>query len=278
MKNLILFLYRNNYTIIFFLMEILCFTLIIRNNNFQNASAFNSSNRIVGSVMEVVNYVDEYINLKATNKNLSQENAMLRSLLPDAYYEGGILKNTVNDSIQHQQYSYIVAKVINNSMTRRNNYLTLDKGAMQGIRPEMGVVTSQGIVGIVKNVSEHYSTVMSVLHKDMRISAKFKNNNYFGSLAWEGTDPTLAVLKDIAKHVVFKTGDTIVTTSYSSVFPENILIGTVASYEIKPGENFYNIRIKLSTNFSNLTYVYVVDNVLKAEQRKLEEETVKNDH
>jgi rod shape-determining protein MreC len=149
---------------------------------------------------------------------------------------------------------------------------------MQGVKPEMGVITSQGVVGIIKNVSAHYCTVMSMLHKDMRISAKFKNNNYFGSLAWEGTDPTVAVLKDIAKHVVFKTGDTVVTTSYSAVFPENILIGTVASADIKPGENFYNIKIKLSTNFSNLTYVYVVDNVLKSEQRKLEEATVNNDH
>ena len=259
-------------------MELFCFALVIRNNNFQNASAFNSSNVIVGSVMEVVNYVDEYINLKATNKNLAQENARLRSLLPDAYYESGVLKNTVNDSLKHQQYSFIVAKVINNSMMRRNNYLTLDKGELQGIKPEMGVVTSQGVVGIIKNVSGHYCTVMSMLHKDMRISAKFKNNNYFGSLAWEGTDPTTAVLKDIAKHVVFKPGDTVVTTSYSSVFPENILIGTVAGAEINPGENFYNIQIKLSTNFSNLTYVYVVDNVLKPEQRQLESETVKNDH
>ncbi|HKR03359.1 MAG TPA: rod shape-determining protein MreC [Bacteroidia bacterium] len=278
MKNLFLFLYRNNYTIIFILIEILCLTLIIRNNNFQNASAFNSSNKIVGAVMEVVNYVNEYIDLKATNKNVVQENARLRSLLPDAYYESNILKNTVNDTLRHKQYSFFVAKVINNSMTRRNNYLTLDKGALQGVKPEMGVITSQGVVGIVKNVSWHYCTVMSMLHKDMRISAKFKNNNYFGSLAWEGSDPTIAVLKDIAKHVVFQKGDTVVTTSYSAVFPENILIGTVAGADIKPGENFYSIQIKLSTNFSNLTYVYVVDNMLKSEQRKLEDETVNNDH
>lgn len=228
--------------------------------------------------MEAVNYVNEYIDLKATNKNLAQENARLRSLLPDAYYESNIIKNTVNDTLKHQQYSFIVAKVINNSMTRRNNYLTLDKGALQGVKPEMGVITSQGVVGIVKNVSEHYCTVMSMLHKDMRISAKFKNNNYFGSLAWEGSDPTIAVLKDIAKHVVFQKGNTVVTTSYSAVFPENILIGTVAGADIKPGENFYNIQIKLSTNFSNLTYVYVVDNMLKSEQRKLQDETVNNDN
>lgn len=228
--------------------------------------------------MEGVNYVNEYINLKATNRNLANENARLRSLLPDAYYQSGISKSMVNDTIKHQQYSFVVAKVINNSMTRRNNYLTLDKGSLQGVAHEMGVITSQGVVGIVKNTSGHFSTAMSMLHKDMRISGKFKNNNYFGSLSWEGTDPTTAVLKDIAKHVVFKTGDTVVTTSYSAVFPENILIGTVSGFDIKPGENFYNIKIKLSTNFSNLTYVYIVDNVLKSEQRQLEAETVKNDH
>lgn len=228
--------------------------------------------------METVNYFTEYINLKTTNKNLAFENAQLRSLLPEAYYEGGVIKNAVNDTFKQQRFSYFMAKVISNTVTRRNNYITLDKGTMQGVKPEMGVITSKGVVGIVKNVSQHYCTVMSVLHKDARVSAKFRNNNYFGSLVWEGTNPEIAKLNDIAKHVIFKVGDTIVTTSYSTVFPEDILVGTVQSFEIKPGDNFYTIHVKLSTNFTNLTYVYIIDNVLKKEQEQLEEETVKNDH
>lgn len=278
MKNLFVFLWRNNYTIVFLLMELLCGALIIRNNKFQNTSMFNSSNSAVAKIMEGVNYVNEYLRLKTTNQHLAYENAQLRSLLPDAHYENEVVKNLVNDTVKQQHYSFFMAKVINNSVNRRNNYLTLDKGSMQGVTPEMGVVSSNGVVGIVKNVSEHYCTVMSVLHKDTRISAKFKSNNYFGSLVWNETDPETAELKEVAKHVVFKTGDTIVTTSFSSIFPENIIVGTVKGFDIKAGENFYNIHVKLSTDFTNLTYVYIVDNVFKNEQKKLEEETVKNDY
>jgi rod shape-determining protein MreC len=278
MKNLFLFLWRNNYSIIFVLLELWCFTLVIRNNNFQNTSAFNSSNKIIAKVMEGVNYVNEYVSLKATNRNLAIENAHLRSLMPDAYYENTVVKTIVNDTLKQQQYSFFPGKVINNSTVRRNNYLTLDKGESEGVKAEMGVVSSQGVIGIVKNVSEHYCTVMSVLHKDSRISAKFKNNNYFGSLVWDGMDPSTADLKDISRHVVFKKGDTIVTTGFSAVFPGNILIGTVKNFELKPGENFYTINVKLFVDYGNLTHVYIVDNVLKTEQRKLEEETIKNDH
>ena len=121
MKNLFLFLWRNNYTIIFLLLELLCMALVIRNNNFQNTSMFNSSNSMVATVMEGVNYITEYINLKTTNKNLAYENAQLRSLLPEAHYENGVIKNTVNDTMKQQRYSYFMAKVINNSTSRRNN-------------------------------------------------------------------------------------------------------------------------------------------------------------
>lgn len=228
--------------------------------------------------MEGVNYINEYVNLKTTNSILAHENAQLRSLLPEAYYESGEVRNIVNDTIKHHQYVFITAKVINNSINRRNNYLTLNKGSLQGIKPEMGVITTEGIVGIVKNVSKHYCTVMSLLHKDMRVSAKFKNNNYFGSLSWQGSDPGMAELKDIAKHVTFNTGDTVVTTSYSTVFPENIMVGTVQGHDANTGNNFYTIHIRLSVDFSNLAYVYVVNNILKSEQQEVELESVKNDH
>jgi rod shape-determining protein MreC len=228
--------------------------------------------------MKSVNSVNEYVNLKVTNKLLAEENARLRSLLPGAFYQAGTIKISVNDSLTRQHYSYFTAKVINNSIIRRNNYLTLDKGSLQGVQPEMGIISSNGVVGIVKNVSEHYCTVMSLLNKDTRVSAKFKNNNYFGSFLWEGVNPTIGTLKDVAKHVTFKTGDTIVTTSYSLVFPENILIGTVLNSELKPGDNFYTIHVKLSVDFSNLTYVYIVNNVFKNEQQKLEEDALSNDH
>lgn len=228
--------------------------------------------------MEGVSYVTDYMNLKTTNHDLAYENAQLMNSLPGGLYDKAVQAIVVKDTLLIQQYSYIPAKVINNSTTRRNNYLTLNRGTTHGIQREMGVITGSGVVGIVKDVSEHYCTVMSLLHKNTRISAKFKHNNYFGSLVWDGTDAGVADLKDIARHVQLKKDDTIVTTNYSALFPENILVGTVLSFESKAGDNFYNIKVKLSANFSNITYVYIVNNILKKEQLELEAASVENDN
>jgi rod shape-determining protein MreC len=277
MRNLFILLWRNNFTLLFLLLWIFCFYLVIKNNNFQQVSVFNSTNRAVATVMEGVNYVKEYINLKENNANLARENANLKTLMPESFYEIPALKQVVSDSLRKQQYSYINARVVNNSVNRRNNYLTLDRGSIHGITKDMGVISSTGVVGIVKDVSPHYCTVMSVLHKNTRISTRFKNSNYFGSLIWEGENAGEATLTDIAKHVKFKEGDTLVTTMYSSIFPEGIMVGTVKGSDIRKGENFYRINVALSTNFSNLSHVYIVVNLMKEEQLRLEEETLSKD-
>lgn len=277
MRNLFILLWRNNFTLLFLLLWVFCFYLIIKNNNFQQVSVFNSTNRAVATVMEGVNYVKEYINLRENNANLAKENANLKTLMPESFYEIPALKQVVSDSLRKQQYSYINARVVNNSVNRRNNYLTLDRGSIHGITKDMGVISSTGVVGIVKDVSPHYCTVMSVLHKNTRISTRFKSNNYFGSLIWEGENSREATLTDIAKHVKFKEGDTLVTTMYSSIFPEGIMVGTVKNSDIKKGENFYRINVALSTNFSNLSHVYIVVNLLKEEQLRLEAETLSKD-
>lgn len=277
MRSLFLLLWRNNFTLLFLLLLSLSFYLIILNNNFQQVSVFNSTNKISASILEAVNYVKEYINLKENNASLARENAKLKSQLPDASYENGILHTVVADSSRFQQYSYITARVINNSINRRNNFITLDKGSLQGVKKDMGVISSFGVVGIVKDVSLHYCTVMSLLHKNTKISTKFKNSNYFGSLVWEGTDVKEATLLEIAKHVKFQVGDTLLTTVYSSIFPEGVMVGVVKDFELRPGDNFYHINVKLSTNFANLSHVYIVDNLLKKEQWELEGNTLLKD-
>jgi rod shape-determining protein MreC len=176
-----------------------------------------------------------------------------------------------------QQYTFVNARVVNNSIGRRNNFITLDKGTSNGVEKDMGVISSSGVVGIVKDVSLHYCTVMSVLHKNTKISTRFKNSNYFGSLVWNGENHREATFLEIAKHVKFKTGDTLVTTVYSSIFPEGIMVGVVKSWELKPGDNFYKINVKLSTNFANLSHVYIVDNLMKREQLELENKTLSKD-
>ena len=277
MRSLFLLLWRNNFTLLFVLLWSLSFILIVRNNNFQQVSVFNSTNKVVASVLEAVNYVKEYINLKENNASLARENSNLKSLLPNTWYENNALRTMVNDTLKSQQYTYITARVVNNSINRRSNYITLDKGSKQGIQKDMGVISSAGVVGIVKDVSDHYCTVMSVLHKNTRISTRFKNNNYFGSLVWDGNDSREATLLEVAKHVKFKTGDTLVTTVYSAIFPEGVMVGVVKKSELKAGDNFYKITVSLSTNFGNLSHVYIVDNLLKQEQRTLESNTVSKD-
>ncbi len=277
MKNLFLFLWRNNYTIFFILLESFCFMLVIRNNNFHNAAFFNSSNQVTGRIMETFNYLNEYMSLNSVNRSLAEENARLMSTLQESVRKSTAMSGEVNDTVSGIHYKYIAARVVNNSVHRRNNYLTLDKGTVHGVSAEMGVITGSGVIGMVRDVSDHYCTVMSLLHKNSNISARFKQNNYFGPLVWDGDDPGFATLKDIARHVKFQKGDTIVTTSYSSVFPENIMIGTVESFEAKDGDNFYRIRIRLSADFRNLGFVYIVNNLLKNEKQDLESKTAAND-
>ena len=277
MRNLLLFLWKYNFFIFFLLLEAVCIYMIAQNSNYHHASFVNSANIVAAKVNSGVSAVTEYIDLKASNEALARENAALKSLLPGTYYIDSALRKLCSDTAYHQQYRLMTAKVINNSVNRRSNYLTLDRGSLQGVKPEMGVICPDGVVGIVKDVSEHYCSVISFLHKDSRYSARVKKNGFIGSMVWEGYDSQIASLKDIAKHVKLAKGDTIVTSSYSAIFPEGIMIGKIDYVEANTGVNFQDIKVKLSTPFGNLTYVYLVDNLLKDEQKKIEEGQ-DNDH
>ena len=271
MRNLLILLWKYHFLLLFILLETFAGYLLVRNNNFQKASFVNSANSVAAGVLNFVSGIKDYIHLKYKNESLATENARLYSMLPDAFYGDtiGTVKLEKNVSRQ-QQYKYISAKVINNSTNKRNNYLTLNRGAVDGIKPEMGVISGNGLVGIVKDVSEHYCTVISLLHKDFHTSAKLSRSNYFGNLEWTGGDPTKANITDMPKHVKLAVGDTLLTSTYSAVFPEGVAIGTIYNFELKPGDNFYTITVNLSTDFQKIDYVYVVNNLLKEEQKKLE--------
>jgi rod shape-determining protein MreC len=270
MRNLILFIWKHSFVFSFLLLETICFYLVVQNNNFQKASFINSANGVVVGVLETEKNVEDYFYLKSYNEDLLKENAELRSrstasfsmIVNDSY--------SVNDTTYNQKYTYTSCKVVNNSINRRNNYLTLNKGAKQGIKHDMAVITSTGVVGVVKDVSENFCTVMSLLHSKSTISSKIKKNGFFGPLTWEGENFSYATLNDIPSHVQLVKGDTIVTSAYSLAFPENIMIGTVESLERKPGAIFFTVKIKLSTDFKKLNYVYVVNNLQKVEQEELE--------
>lgn len=270
MRNLLRFLTKNSFIFLFVILEVVAFGMLIQNNNYQNSKFFNSSNFLVGNLYATVNNFNNYFHLKEENQVLADQNARLQSTNVSSFMKvfGRLVQ--INDTTYLQNYVYSSAKVINNSTNKRQNYITLDKGGINGIRPEMGVISSKGVVGIVKNVSEHFSSVMSVLHEKNKLSAKIKKSGYFGSLVWGDNSYRIADLKDIPNHVNLAIGDTIVTSGFSSIFPENILIGTVKEFYLPEGNNFYNIKVEFSEDYKNISHVYIVRSLLKEEKELLE--------
>ena len=271
MRNLLRFLWKYSNFVLFILLEVFCLYLVFQNNSFQKAGWINSSNAFVGNVFTTVNSIKEYFALKETNEMLAAENARLRSQSLGSFAKYITTSTVINDTVLKQQYTYIPAEVVNNSVNRRNNYLTLNRGYKQGITDDMAVVTSNGIIGYTKDVSANYCTVLSILNKDAKISAKVKRFGELGSLIWEGGDYRFGLLQDIGTHVKIAKGDTIVTSNFSDIFPSNITIGTVESFAPRQGGEFYNIKVRYTGNLKNVTHVYIINNILREEKKNLEE-------
>jgi len=270
MQNLFNFILRYHFALLFFALEITSISLLINTNNEKEKVLISSANSVSGYFYSHFNFIAEFFSLVEMNEILSKENAQFRNSFVSAYKSNIVLKKEIQDKEYQQQYYFISAKVINNSINRQNNYITLDKGQKAGIKEGMAVITIDGIVGVVRDVSENYSSVISVLNTKLGVSVKLKKNGYFGSASWAGTDYTSLYVKEIPNHVPIIIGDTIITSGYSTIFPEGILIGTINKFEQKQGSNFYNISVKLSTNFKTLSYVYVVGDLLKTERIELE--------
>ena len=274
MRNLLKILYTYHFLLLFLALEVVCMIMLVQNNRYHSAEYAAKAKAVSGSIYAAVNEFKEYLSLKEANKALAQENAMLRNYLQSNYTTFDTTRIVINDSIYKQQYRYQEAKVVNNTVNKKFNYINLNKGARNGIRPEMAVIGPNGIVGIVNGVSENYSNVISLLNVNFKISARLKKNNYLGSVTWEGKDFEYCTLSDIPQHVVIVKGDTVVTTGFSESFPEGIMIGTVSNFNLKDG-NFYRIDIKLSTVFKSLSYVSVIENLMKEEETNLKNQTEK---
>ncbi|GAA4781138.1 rod shape-determining protein MreC [Olivibacter ginsenosidimutans] len=277
MRNLWIFISKYNNFFLFILFFSAAIALTVRNNSFQRASTVNSSNAFVGSIYQQVDDFTQYLNLKQTNKYLSEENAYLRSQLKTSKYNKLVEQDSVLDSLGQTQYTYIVARVISNSIHQKNNYLTINRGSEEGIKKGMGVISSHGIVGIILNVSPHFATIQSLLHADTRISASLANSNAFGSLVWgtENYDSQKAILKDIPNHIKVKPGEEVITSGYS-LFPPGISIGKVIKTG-KSGDSFLDIEVKLNNDFNTLQYVYVIHDRFSNEKQQLEKDTVINE-
>lgn len=272
MRNLVLLFLRFGHFILFVLLEIFCLYLIVNYNRKQRDIWANSSNIFWGYSSEKWNDATNYLSLQDKNDELALENAKLKEKLINYELRPIVEKDTLNSA--NKQYELISARIARNTTDRPNNYLTINKGTKDGIRKDMGVISKNGIVGITRYVGNDYTTINSILHRRSSISAIIKQTTgAFGGLRWIGTNPQIVNLTAIPKHIKVTVGDTIVTSGYSAHFPPGLMIGTVEATELPSGNNFHEIKVRLSNDFSTLRYVQVIDNLKQAQQLELERET-----
>lgn len=274
MKSLLNFLIKYHVFFLFIVLEFFSLTLIIRYNNFQRVNLLNSSNTISGSIYNQYYNIVEYFSLRKINEQLAAENANLRTELFKHLHSD--IEKTIERNYNNEIYISVSAKVINNSVNKQYNYLTLNRGSKHGIKPEMGVICSDGVVGVIINVSENYSTVLSVLNGRWSLNARLASSNHFGPLRWEGGNSYVATLEEIPYHVNIFENEEVQTSGFSTIFPEGIMIGRVVRTEHHQGSAFQKVWVQLSTDFQQLRFVEIIEKVNKTEQIELEK-TISNE-
>lgn len=270
MRYLFAFLLRNHFIFLFLVLEVVSIILVVENTYYQHSKIIKGTSEITGSIQNSVNNIHQYLHLKESNKALAEENARLRAQLMSSYLLTDTATFSKVDTALKQQYHYLEAKVISNSVTSRNNYLMLDKGSKHGIKPDMAVIAPDGVVGIVSKVSENFSWVISILHKQSKISARIRKNGFVGTVTWDGLNYFHGKLQYIPANGQIAKGDTVVTSGYSHIFPPNMMIGTIRNFSVDKGNNFYNIDINFSQDYNKLSFVYVVTDFYRDEKIMLE--------
>lgn len=258
MYNLFIFIKKYNAVILFILLEIVCFLMVVQSLPYQNRKMVNLSNNIAGGISKTTSNWYDYLHLKSENEALAEQNALLLSRL-------GCNEAESDTAYYDDIFTYIPAHVINNSIYEMNNYILIDKGRVDGIEPDMGVICDQGVVGKVLNVSNHYASVMSMLNSYTVISCRFIDNQYVASVIWDNGNYRYGKVRDIPSHLIINIGDTLVTSGFSNSFPADIMVGTIADNVDNENDMFSTAKLKFSTNFSTLRHVFVVKNNFRAE-------------
>ncbi|WP_298554463.1 rod shape-determining protein MreC [uncultured Algibacter sp.] len=263
MQQIINFIIRNKNFLLFLLLFGFSILFTIQSHSYHKSKFINSANFLTGGVYNSANNVSNYFKLKSQNKLLSEENKKLRSLLLNSKTE---VDSSFIDSLTFgKSYRFYSANIIKNSYALNNNVLTLNKGFNDSIRQDFGVISSKGIVGIIDKTSGNYATVISILNSTSSISAQLKKTNHLGSLIWNGKDSKFTQLIDIPKIANVKTGDSIITSGQSSIFPKNVPIGTIESFKLDQAENYYEINVRLFNDMTSIEHVYIIENVNKEE-------------
>jgi len=264
MGRIIAFFLGNRSLVLFIILELISVWLLINYNQRYNSSFLNSSSLFASTMNSKSKEVSEYFELEAINSELLKENERLRNEI--GLHKDSSLLDTLNGL-------YIVksAKVIDNSFRRAKNFLTISKGYSDSIQTGMGVISSHGIAGQIKSVSKNFATVYSLLHPNLIVSSKIKRTGTLCTTQWDQRAYDKARLKYIPRHIKLYKGDTITTSGYNSVFPEDILIGIVENFNLSEEMTFYEATIDLSTDFTSLDYVYVIQDLYKNEKDSIKE-------
>lgn len=282
MRNIFIFIRTYFNFLLFLVLQIISIIFLARFNKTHEVVFSGIANEVTGRVNDQYNYVQDYFHLKQTNRQLAEENTRLKNLL-GANFEGPdtarqkYMDSLVRDTTgKIRKYVWLPAKVVSNSVSSQMNYLTIHRGANQGVKKDMAVIGPGGVVGTVVDVSENYSRVMSLLNRNSKVSSMLSKGSVAGSVEWDGKDPQFLTLKNIPKSIKVTKGDTVVTSTYSANFPSHVFVGFVHSITADPSSNFFTIKLKTATNFFSIQYVNVVENVQWEEQRRLEAAPVKN--
>ena len=262
MNNLRRFILKYHFAILFILLEVISILLLARSQNFHRNLLVNTTNEVIGKIYEWSSDVGNYFHLTSVNKQLAEENAMLRSQLSIVNDTSSCIYTTNHGDTL---YKYIPAQVINNSTNQVNNYIIINKGAADGIERDMSVISTDGIVGVVTDVSRHYASIMSLLHSKSIVGVRFKNNQEIAGLKWGTNNYRYGMVEDIPTHIVLQKGDTIVTSSHSYIFPEDLMVGTVEEFYPTAVDALNKAKIKFATDFATLRHVYVIKDLHKSE-------------
>jgi rod shape-determining protein MreC len=280
-RNVFLFIRKYANFLFFLVLQITALSFLFRYNKYHQAVFLNAAGEITGSLDQRYSTVEYYFKLKKINEQLAAENLRLNQLLKENYEKpdesGKLVLDTVQtDSLrQIQKYTWLGAKVVGSNVNMQTNFITIHRGSNQGVQPNMGVVSPMGIVGTVVNVSQNFASVMTLLHRQYKVVVKLKNGGERGTVEWDGISPRYVTLKDIPKSAKVQKGDSVVTSPTSSLFPGDIMVGTVVDISEEKSNNFYTLKLKPSTNFFNIEYVYVISNSQLVEQKRIEDSTRK---
>lgn len=279
MRNIFLFIRRYFNFLFFVILQVIALSFLFRYNRFHEAAFMGVASEVTGRVSERYSNIEYYFHLKRTNEALVKENERLNNLLLQNFAPSDTSTKIVVDSIrvdsieQFRRYRYHPARVVESFVALQTNYIMIHRGSAQGIKKDMGVISPQGVVGRIVHVSENYSTAMILLNRQFKANAKLKKGGERGSVEWDGKDQHYVYLRDIPKSAAVEKGDTVITSELSSIFPPNIMVGTVNAVINDKSSNFYTLKLRTATNFYSVFYVYIIEDLHREERKQLQEET-----